>query len=317
MRWNEFLSALTKKSTFWYLSPGLLWLALRYPPDIFVFISLQSLALQIGAGWLLAVLLFPLVKMRRYVWIHLMGIIALGIYLYPYVFPNQQWAVKTPTTQTFKALHLNVHGINTQHQRLIDQVLAQEADLVTLIEVHHHWAKALQTRLKEAYPYSFVYPVDNAFSGIAIFAKYPLEKVAYILNDEPPTVSGNILLPQGKVHFISTHTSAPISQGRIGRRYQQLEKLAKEIKQNQDLPTLLLGDFNAVPWEHLIIDFKQRTQMQETRTSLQLTFPTWALWIGIPIDYIFYSPQLKCYGNTIFQNTGSDHVGVVGEFAIH
>ncbi|OJJ16335.1 hypothetical protein BKI52_34145 [marine bacterium AO1-C] len=316
MRWNEFWRVLTSKPIIGYLLPILLWLVLCYPPDFFVFISLQSIALQVGALWLIAVCLFPWFHMQRYIAAHLIGIVALGAYLYPHVLPAESWEKRTSEVSTFKALHLNVHDRNTQHQRLINQVLSQKADLVTLIEVNHRWAKALQEGLKQVYPYYFIHPVDNAFSGMAVFAKYPLEDVHYILEDEPPTIAGNIRLPQGKVHFISTHTSAPILQGRIGRRYQQLDKLAQEVAQHRSLPTLLLGDFNAVPWEKIIIDFKQQAHLKATRNRLQTTFPTWALWAGIPIDYIFYSPQLICYGNTVFQYTGSDHVGIVGEFGI-
>ncbi|HAS45389.1 MAG TPA: hypothetical protein DCS93_33200 [Microscillaceae bacterium] len=314
MKWSEFWRGLLNKAVVGYLLPILLWLVLCHPPDFFVFISLQAIALQIGVMWLLAVALFPLFQMQRYIVAHLVGIAALVFYLYPKAFPKVYWTKHTSEVATFKALHLNVHDRNTQHQRLIDQVLAQKADLVTLIEVNHRWAKALQAGLKQGYPYYFIYPVDNAFSGMAVFAKYPLENVQYILEDEPPTIAGNIHLPQGEIHFISSHTSAPILQGRIKRRYQQLDKLAQEITEHQDLPVLLLGDFNAVPWERLILDFKQQTQMQATRSGLQNTFPTWALWAGIPIDYIFYSSQLVCYGNTVFQYTGSDHVGLVGEF---
>jgi len=314
MKRNEFWRVLMSKPVVGYLSPVLLWLVLCYPLDFFVFISLQAVAWQVGLVWLLAIILFPLFQMQRYIVAHLIGIAALAFYLYPKAFPATQAAMPPPGVATFKALHLNVHDRNTQHQLLIDQVLVQKADLVTLIEVNHRWAKALQSGLKQTYPYYFMYPVDNAFSGMAVFAKYPLESVQYILEDEPPTIVGNIHLPQGEVHFISTHTSAPILQGRIKRRYQQLDKLAQEIAEYQGLPTLLLGDFNAVPWERLLIDFKQQTHMQTTRDGLQNTFPTWALWAGIPIDYIFYSSQLVCYGNTVFQHTGSDHVGLVGEF---
>ncbi len=317
MRWNGYWSMLTNKRIIGYLLPVLLWWGLCYPPDFFVPLALQSIALQVGAIWLLVVLGVPWFRKQGYLVAHLIGVVALGVQVYPQAFPKKQHRPKkTPTTLTFKALHLNVHDRNFQHQRLIRQVLAQQADLVTLIEVNHRWAKALQEALKPIYPYQVVYPVDNAFSGMAVFAKYPLEKVRYVFNDEPPTIVGNIQLPLGKVRFISTHTSAPILQGRIARRYQQLDKLAKEIAQHQSLPVLLLGDFNAVPWEKLMIDFQAQTQMRATRDGWQATFPTWALWVGIPIDYIFYSPQLTCYGNTTFQHTGSDHVGLVGEFGL-
>ena len=309
---------ISREKLFWYLSPLLLLWILIYPLGFFVFISLQALAIHIGLAWAAAICLFPFFKKTSYIPVHLLGVVILFFYLKPYLeIEKPSLPKRSSKPVTFKALHLNVHGRNTQHQRLISQLLAQKADLVTLIEVNHRWAKALRKSLKRSYPYSYIYPVDNLFSGIAVFAKYPLENVKYILNDEPPTVVGNLLLPQGKVHFISTHISAPILPPRIPRRYTQLAKIETEIHKNRHLPVLLLGDFNAVPWEQIMVDFKHTTQMQDVRVSLLPTFPTWALWLGIPIDYVFYSPKLACYGLTTFQNTGSDHVGVVGEFGVN
>lgn len=309
----KLITHIGRKALFFHLAPVLILWVLIYPPDFFVLISLQALALQLGIGWLVAVGFFPFFKKSSYMLTHLLGLLCLFLYLKPYVIVKDRSFQETKKP-TFTALHLNVHGRNKQHQRLVDQLLRQNADLITLVEVNHRWATVLSQGLQPTYPYCFIYPVDNAFSGMAVFSKHPLEGVRYILNDEPPTVVGNMCLPQGKVRFISTHTSAPILQGRISRRYQQLDKLSKEIYHYQHLPVLLLGDFNAVPWERLIRDFKQTTQMQDTRNSLTVTFPTWAPWLGIPIDYIFYSPKLICKGLTTFRHTGSDHMGLVGEF---
>lgn len=300
-----------------YLSPlFLVWVVIN-PSDFFVFLSLQALALHIAIAWGLAIILFPFFGKSRHILWHSLGVLVLGFYLKPYLQSPPSTPTIAPTSNTFKALHLNVHGRNTQHQALIRQLLTQDADLVTLIEVNHRWAKVLKNALRQHYPYSFVFPVDNLFSGIAIFAKYPIQQVRYVFDDEPPTVVGDLCLPQGKVHFMSTHVSAPILQGRVPRRYQQMKKLAQEINQHSTKPVLLLGDFNAVPWEKLIRDFKHNTQMQDVRISWLPTFPTWALWAGIPIDYIFYSPQLTCQQLTTFQGTGSDHVGLVGEFSLN
>ncbi|WP_299459570.1 endonuclease/exonuclease/phosphatase family protein [uncultured Microscilla sp.] len=297
-----------------YLFPLFLCWILIYPPDFFAFLSLQALALQIVVGWGLTIVLFSFFGKTRYIPTHLLGVLGVVWFLQPYVQTQSQKPVKL--ADTFKVLHLNVHGRNAQHTQLVEQLLRQEADLLALIEVNHRWAKVLKKGLHKQYPYAFVYPVDNLFSGIAIFAKYPLKNVQYIFNDEPPTVAGDVLLPQGKVHFISTHISAPILQGRIPRRYSQMDKIAQQIKQHREKPLVLLGDFNAVPWERLIRDFKQTTHLQGTHTSWLPTFPTWALWMGIPIDYIFYSPQLYCQKLNTFKYTGSDHVGLVGEFGL-
>lgn len=304
------------QSWLFHLSPVLVVWTVISPPDFFVLLSLQALALQLVVVWALFIVGWLFWGKAYYLLLHMVGILVVFFYLKPYVqsSPRQTTNVTMPT---FKALHLNVHGRSTQHQALTSQLLVQDADLLALIEVNHRWAKALKTALKPHYSYAYIYPVDNLFSGIAIFAKYPLTNVRYVFDDEPPTVVGDVHLPQGKVHFISTHISAPILQGRIPRRYRQMEKIAQEVAQHKTTPILLLGDFNAVPWETLIKDFKQTTQMQDVRTSWLPTFPTWALWTGIPIDYIFYSPKLSCQQLTTFQNTGSDHVGLVGEFSLN
>lgn len=300
----------------WWLSPVLLLWIFTCPPDFFVFISLQALAIQLGIVWVVVIGALPFFKKTKYIPVHLIAVLILFFYLKPYFSTKVATFPTQAKGKTFKALHLNVHGRNTQHQRLVDQLLAQKADLITLIEVNHRWAKALRKGLKKDYPYSYIYPVDNLFSGIAVFAKHPFSDVQYILNDEPPTVAGNLLLPQGKIHFISTHISAPILPPRVPRRYTQMNKIKADIYKNRSLPTLLLGDFNAVPWEQIMIDFKRDTQMRDVRKALLPTFPTWALWLGIPIDYVFYSPKLSCYGLATFQHTGSDHVGMTGEFKI-
>jgi hypothetical protein len=109
-----------------HLSPLLVVWTVISPPDFFVLLSLQALALQLTLAWALCIVWWLFWGKARYLPLHIVGVLVVFFYLKPYV-QSQPRQITKVTTPTFKALHLNVHGRSTQHQVLISQLLAQDA----------------------------------------------------------------------------------------------------------------------------------------------------------------------------------------------
>ena len=71
----------------------------------------------------------------------------------------------------------NVLAWNRRHAALADAILAADADVVGLQELHAEIAEALDPRLLRRYPYRALYPTRTT-SGSGILSRHPLHDVA-------------------------------------------------------------------------------------------------------------------------------------------
>lgn len=213
--------------------------------------------------------------------------------------------------ESFKVAHFNILGSNRHFDEIINNAIQLNADILSFQEVEEEWAHQLMDGLEEEYPYFAI--TEHKFHGVAIFSKYPLENMkTYYWTDEP-TLTGDVIYNGNALHFVATHTLSPRNIERFQVRNQHLGKVAEYVKQVNG-PVVAIGDFNAVPWSQVIVNITKNTDLVDSRKGLTSTFPA-NLPIGIPIDYIFHSDELSCINFEAVDAIGSDHKGVVGEYA--
>jgi len=271
---------------------------------------LQSFTFHAFLGLLFFSIIFFLLKWKSSVLLSAAGIIVFAFHLLPHISNglHNGPAYGAP----FTVAHFNVLASNTLYESSIRQALNTNADVISFQEVDMEWLNELVDRLADEYPY-YVF-ANGSVHGVAVFARHPIEQTQTHYWTGEPTLTGDLLIHGNKVHFVTTHTLSPRSEARFRNRNQHLLHIAEYVK-NLDGPVLAIGDFNAVPWSHHIVQVKQKTDLQDSRKSITATYPS-NLKLGIPIDYIMHSDELSCLRFDTIEASGSDHKGVLGEYAL-
>jgi endonuclease/exonuclease/phosphatase family metal-dependent hydrolase len=208
-----------------------------------------------------------------------------------------------------KILNYNIHHANPpSKQNFIDveaiaKVIRQQSpDIIALQEVDVFTNRSGKTvdeateiaRLSGMPYHYFAKAIDHDGGeyGVAILSRYPMENMK---NNPLPTVAETkgeprilatavIHLPEGKkIVFACTHLDA---QKADTNRFLQINKIT-EILQQEKLPVIIAGDFNATPTSRIINrldEFFTRTSLVDGGFTIPVEKP------NKTIDFIAYKP---------------------------
>ncbi|WKN44770.1 endonuclease/exonuclease/phosphatase family protein [Tunicatimonas pelagia] len=289
------------------------------PPQSYLHDILHSFAVQAIIGYGLLGLLASFFR-RMLMTAASLGaalLIAGSLYLMQGESVNVTMANSYAEDTLVRVAHFNVLCSNQRFQETADSARATQADLLSFQEVSEDWGKQLKQLLSDEYPYfHIVTDAENASRGLAVFSKHPVEDVQTIYWDDMPNITGNVLLQGEAIHFIASHTLSPRNRGRYQQRNRHIRRIARYIK-TIDRPVLAIGDYNVVPWNPVIRELTQATDLQHSHTGWQPTFPARFQGMGVPIDYIFHSPEFHCRKFKALPAAGSDHRGIVGEYLLN
>jgi endonuclease/exonuclease/phosphatase (EEP) superfamily protein YafD len=258
----------------------------------------------------LACTLLLLWKQRHFAGGWLLGWILLSSWvLVPQESPQQALAEGGPV---LRAAQLNVLMFNGRHERVAQEVLALEADVLAFQEVDQQWADRLVDALSADYPYFSLVPQSNCY-GMALFSKRALEGVQLRLLEGYPLISARIREGGQDTLIISLHAASPMTRQRYQSRNKQLQAVAGLI-QESGLPALVIGDLNTVPWDPALRPLLQEAGLRDSRSRhYTATWPSPLGRWGIPIDYVLHSAQWQTLSHRSFSIPGSDHKGLVAE----
>ncbi|MCH2181881.1 MAG: endonuclease/exonuclease/phosphatase family protein [Mariniblastus sp.] len=209
-------------------------------------------------------------------------------------------------------LSFNIYGLNETPGAVLDLIDSTQADVVILIEYTSDWVPLCQG-LQADYPYRIEQPRWHGF-GIALFSKYPvldssIFRLAPSYTDSPMIVASLDVGAETPMRVAATHLLAPMGYTRLAVRNQQIEELTRHLPAGSD-PTVLLGDFNCVPWSPFLQEMLSVTGLHDSRRGFgyQGSWPSDFWPMRIPIDQAFVSDNLQVIDRQLLtQPTGSDH----------
>lgn len=221
---------------------------------------------------------------------------------------------ENPQREALRVAHFNVLKFNLRRQLTVTAAHDTNADILSFQEIDRDWETALINGLSDLFPYHYSIAKDENCYGLAVFSKYPLEDISEFYIAEMPNIQGQIVLPRQRLNFIASHTKAPTSPGYFHLRNRHLKVIAQRAKELEG-PIITFGDYNTVPWDPAIDDYRETSRLSDSRKHLAPTYPTWFRPLSIPLDYIFHSRELACLNFSTIPGTGSDHLGVLGKYA--
>lgn len=227
----------------------------------------------------------------------------------------------------FKIAVANVYAGNHNTEKVTKELLVLDADAIILLE----YTKNIIT--EKFYDYNFILNEPrNGVRGIIILLKK--EYIGKSLLIESPHTSQcsmpfgtvRLTLDNLNISIIAVHIPPPIKGCAEGRKpaIREIHKWIKDGKlvknvgaYRKDDFVILAGDFNSLPGEKVIKEFK-KTGMTDSVVKSKFSLEgTWSIYDKFPkifrIDYIFVSRHLDLLYSDVFNVPGSDHRGVIAQ----
>ena len=236
----------------------------------------------------------------------------------PAWWPSAQHSNNEPANHsTFKIVNSNLWVANRDHERYLNFLNAQNADVVVFQEYTELWSNYFNAQLTD-YPYRVEETKNSAF-GIAIWSKHPIvnHQVIDFVSKKIPSIHADININGQALTLLGTHPIAPVSKKLFNNRNKQLELMA-EWATTIDSPLLIAGDFNITPWS---VFFKKMVRKGKLLNAgdghgLNPTWPAQVFPLLIPIDHMFVNQHLKVISFNASGDVGSDHRSIVATIAL-
>lgn len=243
----------------------------------------------------------------------------IGFYTKLYPVESKQSSLNTKST--FKILSLNVFIKNEDYARVIDLVLAEEPDLLLLLETDEKWRVGLSV-LEDKYRYKKLLPQDNTY-GMFLYSKYELLNVqVYNLTDKTvPSIHAEFKINKSdeSVNLFCVHPRPPRpGEASSLQRDSELVKIAKIVSNLENKPALVIGDLNDVAWSHTTRLFRRLSKTLDPRIGRGFynTFPANSKFFSFPLDHAFHTKELGLKDIKVLPTVGSDHLPISISFDI-
>lgn len=229
----------------------------------------------------------------------------------------------------FSAATFNIIASQSDPDRVIEAIVALDADIVGLEEVGPRHSAQIERELAEMYPYQVHYP-KLPVHGVSLLSRYPIvteelflplpDSMNYLraevnIDGEPLTVY--VVHPSPP-----THVTLPFSYN-SDHRDTAITILHDEYLAHENGPVIVLGDFNmsdlSDPYRVMNANFDDA--FATAGQGLGFTFPANRPMVAMPrllrIDYVWYNDHVAALDARVGGDSGtSDHMPVVADLAL-
>lgn len=196
-------------------------------------------------------------------------------------------------------------------------ILETNPDVMSIVEARPDWDKYLP-RLARQYPNQIVTQVASNYGdySMILLSKYPVRRV--LIQDEGRIVHYDVDGPNGTFRLVQVHPYSPLTPARHLARNAALDSLSKV---ETDLPVVITGDFNTVPWQRNIQNLMTRFGLKMAGLP-QPTFPAyrvafygrqWRVVPVAPLDYVLVPENTQVLASDVRYVPATDHLAVVAD----
>ena len=219
--------------------------------------------------------------------------------------------------RTLSVMALNVYMDNENYAAISDYLREESADVVMLSENKPALMRALGETVGDLYPHIYDESTQGTY-GLAFLSRYPFEEARSVsLGGRGRRILEVTLAAPAPVTFFGVHPLPPLGSRWAARRNDELAAVGRLVQGTSE-PVILLGDFNASPWSHPIVQLVETTALRFANLGFGIR-PTWFYrnpLLSAPIDHIFVSPTWQVKGYHVGRSVGSDHLPVVAELVL-
>lgn len=230
---------------------------------------------------------------------------------------------KTITSQnTLKIGLFNVLTSNWHYSFALKEIKDNNPDIVIMQEVDDNWINELAI-LRKQYPYYIEYPMNIGNFGIAMYSKYPVDKIMDIefwSEYKLPVAKAKVNIGERKINIYAVHTTPPLKKDYFRVRNEMFKQMNKIIKNNPN-NLIIAGDFNSTTFSPSYKKYIKSTKINDAQILAgNIHIGSWntmhpALF-RITVEHVLSSKDLKPVSYKQGNFFGSDHFPVFVELAI-
>lgn len=219
-------------------------------------------------------------------------------------------------TPSIKLLVGNVYQYNREFQLLNDQIIAENPDIVLLVETDKWWKDQCLDHFGKQFPEQVLRDKENTY-GMLLFSKLTLSEtqVRYLIDEEIPSITTKVKLKNGElIKLFALHPVPPVPTQNLFSTDRDAEILliGKEAKK-ENLPVIVAGDLNDVAWSYTTNLFQKISGLLDPRRGrgFYSTFHAQKPLFRWPLDHIFCSTQFRLQTMKRLNDIGSDHFPIM------
>ncbi len=279
-------------------------------------------------GLILFILNFIFIDITTYLFVlQPLLLISMGMQFYKlyYYSPIKNKLIKNSTTddreRNISIIISNVLMTNRDSAKLISLVDEYQPDILLTLESDKWWENELRL-LEEKYRRNLKIPLDNLY-GLHLYSRLELvePQVKYLIKDDIPSIETRVKLRSGeeiKLYCMHPMPPSPTEYPTSLEKNAELMLVARKINKN-NRSTLVIGDFNDVPWSKAALTFRRISRLIDVRTGRgpYNTFNAKIPLLRFPLDQIFASEDFKLNKLKVLPGIGSDHFPVYCSLQYH
>lgn len=255
-------------------------------------------------------------------------IVIQSVYIVPYTFLGEKTVPSAESAEvseksTVGVLIANVLMTNRKAEVFLEIVRSTDPEMVLAMETNQWWVDQLEP-LKKDYPYTMIYPLDNAY-GMALYSKYPLREseIKFLHYPDVPSFHTQVQLPSGKTFmFHGVHPVAPVPSKKypdnVGEEEFALVKVGEMVAANA-LPDVVAGDYNDVSWAHTTRLFQSKANLNNVRLGRGLynSFNAKSPVRRWPLDHYFVTDEFALLELERLPDFNSDHFPMFAKLVLN
>ena len=215
-------------------------------------------------------------------------------------------------------MSLNIYQFNRAFERTVEAVEKHDPDVLLMLETDQPWADAM-AKTFERYPHRTLLARDNTY-GMLFVSKLEVDdvEVRFLAQDDVPSIFAWMRTPGGRrFHYIGLHPRPPLPGQDTTPRDAEIARAAK-IASEEELPVIVMGDFNDVAWSKTSQLFKRIGTYLDPRVGRGFfsTFPARMPWFRWPLDHIFMTEEFTVQDMGVLSDVGSDHLPVLADICL-
>ena len=249
-------------------------------------------------------------------WLTFLSIVSLVFnlaFVAPWYFGSQETASK----EVIKLFLSNVLSSNSDHGSLVSLIQNESPDIIVVMEINKSWVDALNILTNE-YTYSKLAPREDNF-GIGVYSKLPIimGSVKYFGSSGVPSIVLSLEAAKGTLTLVAAHPVPPIGDDYFMSRNKQLSLIAQEAEKISG-PFILAGDLNTTMWSSHYSQLEKNGKLRNVRRGfgINATWPSGFGVLGIPIDHVLISGDIRVVDLKVGASVGSDHLPLIVELSI-
>ncbi|MEJ7928861.1 endonuclease/exonuclease/phosphatase family protein [Ramlibacter sp. AN1015] len=265
----------------------------------------------------------------RPIWLGVLVVsaLALGYHsyrLHPYLPFAEPSAVVLDTCTEDSRLRLfvaNVKRDNELAEPFLELVARYRPDVLVVLETDAWWDRRLSTLRGRFSDVVQSIPDDHAYYGMHVFSRFELvePEFRFLFGEPTPTLSSGVRLPSGKrVQLFAMHPRPPQAWSQpTTSRDAHLMQIALEAREAH-VPTILAGDFNAVPWERSVRRAMRIGGLLDPRVGRGFipTYEAGSIIKSWPLDQVLFQKDLGLLEFERLPNFGSDHYPIFAQLCL-